>query len=118
MAILAMLEHGQDARGTVRGASTAGLDCWLAIRQLRGYTPSMKTTVSIPGEIYHAAEQLARLAKKSRSRLYADALREYLVRHAPDEVTEAMNRAIAEGDEDKDLFASATARRILERSEW
>jgi metal-responsive CopG/Arc/MetJ family transcriptional regulator len=78
----------------------------------------MKTAVSMPDEIYQGVERLARRTKKSRSRLYSDALKEYLVRHAPDEVTEAMNRACAEAGEAKDPFASAAARRILKRSEW
>ena len=78
----------------------------------------MKTAVSIADEVYEGAERPARRAKKSRSRLYGDALREYLARHAPDEVTEAMNRACAEVGEAKDPFVSTAARRILERSEW
>ncbi len=78
----------------------------------------MKTAISIPDEVYQGAELLARRTKKSRSRLYGEALREYLARHAPDEVTEAMNRACAEVGESKDRFVSAAARRILERSEW
>ena len=78
----------------------------------------MKTAISIPDEVYQGAERLARRTKKSRSRLYGEALKEYLARHAPDEVTEAMNRACAEVGETKDLFVSAVAHRILERSEW
>ncbi|MGD0694993.1 MAG: ribbon-helix-helix protein, CopG family [Terriglobia bacterium] len=78
----------------------------------------MKTAISIPDEVYEAAERLARRTKKSRSRLYSDAIKEYLARHAPDEVTEAMNRACAEAGEVKDAFVSSAARRILERSEW
>jgi metal-responsive CopG/Arc/MetJ family transcriptional regulator len=78
----------------------------------------MKTAVSIPDELYQGAERLARRTKKSRSRLYGDALKEYLARHAPDEVTEAMNRACAEAGNARDRFVSAAARRILERSEW
>jgi len=78
----------------------------------------MKTVVSIPDEVFRGAERLARRAKTSRSRLYGDALREYLARHAPDEVTETMNRAVAEVGEANDPFVSAAARRILERSEW
>ncbi len=78
----------------------------------------MKTAVSIPDEVYEGAERLARRTKKSRSRLFSEALREYLARHAPDEVTEAMNRACAEAGEAKDPFVSSAARRILERSEW
>ncbi len=78
----------------------------------------MKTAISIPDEVYQGAERLARRTKKSRSRVYGDALKEYLARHAPDEVTEAMNRACAEVGETKDPFVSSAARRILERSEW
>ena len=78
----------------------------------------MKTAVSIPDEVYHGAERLARRSRKSRSRLYGDALREYLARHAPDEVTEAMNRAVSEVGEEKDAFVSAATLRTLESSEW
>jgi metal-responsive CopG/Arc/MetJ family transcriptional regulator len=74
----------------------------------------MRTAVSIPDDIYQSAERLARRTKRSRSRLYGDALREYLARHAPDEVTEAMNRACAEAGEAKDPFVSSAAQRILE----
>jgi metal-responsive CopG/Arc/MetJ family transcriptional regulator len=90
----------------------------LVTRQLLGYTTGMKTAVSIPDDLYQGAERLARRTKKSRSRLFSDALREYLAHHAPDEVTEAMNRACAEVGETKDLFVSSAARRTLERSEW
>jgi len=78
----------------------------------------MKTAVSIPDEVYEGAERLARRTKKSRSRLFSDALKEYLARHAPDEVTEAMNRACAEAGQARNPFVSSAARRILERSEW
>ncbi|HMD97643.1 MAG TPA: ribbon-helix-helix protein, CopG family [Terriglobia bacterium] len=86
----------------------------------------MKTAVSIPDEVYERAERLARQTKKSRSRLFSEALREFLARHAPDEVTEAMNRACAEagtgvnarGGEGKDPFVASAARRVLERTEW
>ena len=78
----------------------------------------MKTAISIPDEVFRAAERHARRARKSRSQLYAEALSEYLARHAPDEVTEAMNKVVAELNEPIDPFVAAAARRILERSEW
>jgi len=78
----------------------------------------MKTAISIPDEVYQGAELLARRTMKSRSRLYGDALREYLARHAPDAVTEAMNRDCAEVGETQDPVVSSDAHRILERSEW
>jgi metal-responsive CopG/Arc/MetJ family transcriptional regulator len=78
----------------------------------------MKTAVSVPDEVFRAAERQARRVKKSRSQLYAEALSEYLARHAPEEVTEAMNRVLEKLREPTDSFVSAAARRVLERSEW
>lgn len=78
----------------------------------------MKTAVSVPDDVFEQAERLARRTKKSRSQLFSEALREYVARHAPDEVTETMNRVWAEVDGEADEFVSSAARRILERSEW
>jgi len=83
-----------------------------------GYTIGMKTAVSVPHEVFEQAERLARRTKKSRSRLFSEALREYVARHAPDEVTNAMNRVCDNIGEGKDPFVSAAARRTLERIEW
>ncbi len=83
-----------------------------------GYTPGMKTAISLPDDVFRAAERLARRARKSRSQLYAEALREYLARHAPDEVTQAWDRVIEAIPQPTDPFVTAAARRILERSEW
>lgn len=83
------------------------------------YTNSMKTAVSLPDGLFRAAEQQAKRARKSRSRLYADALAEYLARHAPDEVTEAMNRVLDRlGPAAVDPFTSYTAQTIFELTEW
>jgi len=68
--------------------------------------------------VFRAAERHARRARKSRSQLYAEALSEYLSRHAPDEVTEAMNHVIDQLNKPTDPFVTAAARRILEQSEW
>jgi hypothetical protein len=79
----------------------------------------MKTAVSIPDEVFQGAERLARRTKKSRSQLFSDALREYVARHAPDEVTEAMDQVCAQlGRSSDDGFVSSAARRVLERTEW
>jgi hypothetical protein len=78
----------------------------------------MKTTVSIPDDVFERAELLARRTKKSRSQLFSDAVSEYLARHAPEEVTDAMDRVCRELVPPKDKFVSAAARRVLERSEW
>lgn len=78
----------------------------------------MKTAISLPDDVFEAAERQARRARKSRSQLYAEAISEYLARHAPDEVTEAMNRVVDEVQEAPDPFVAEAARRTLERTEW
>ena len=82
----------------------------------------MKTAVSIPDDVFESADRLARHTKRSRSRLFSDALREYVARHSPDNITEAMNRVCdtvsGERDEPLDPFAVEAAQRILERSQW
>jgi hypothetical protein len=65
----------------------------------------MKTAVSIPDDVFQGAERLARRTKRSRSRLFSDALREYLARHPPEEVTEAMNKACDEIGETEDALS-------------
>jgi len=50
--------------------------------------------------------------------LFSDALQEYLARHTPDKVTEAMDRTLAQIGEEEDSFVSSAARRVLERSKW
>lgn len=77
----------------------------------------MKTAVSIPDDIFEGAERLARRTRRSRSRLFSDALKEYLARHSPDEIKEAMDRTCAEIGE-TDAFVTAAGLRTLERSDW
>lgn len=78
----------------------------------------MKTAVSIPDDVFLDADRIARRAKKSRSQLYSDALREYIARHEPDEVTEAMNRVVDSLDQPVDPFVRLAGRRTLLRNEW
>lgn len=78
----------------------------------------MKTAVSIPDDVFEKVERLARRAKRSRSEVFSAALREYVARHAPDEVTEAINRACEQIGDQADEFVSAASRRILEKTEW
>jgi metal-responsive CopG/Arc/MetJ family transcriptional regulator len=78
----------------------------------------MKTAISIPDDIFAGAERLARRTRRSRSQLFSDALKEYLARHGIDEVTEAMDRVCMEVGGHTDAFVSASARRVLKRTEW
>jgi len=92
--------------------------CWLDQGVSDGYTQGMKTAISVPDDVFEKAERLARRMRKSRSQLYSHALDEYVARHAPDRVTEAMDRVCATLGQPTDSFVSTASRRILERSDW
>ncbi|MHB0981290.1 MAG: hypothetical protein ACYC5Q_14690 [Thermoleophilia bacterium] len=76
----------------------------------------MKTAISIPDDLFDDAEKLARAQKKSRSRLYGDAVREYVARHSADRITEALDQVSAATPSESD-FATTAARRVLEQSD-
>jgi len=82
------------------------------------YTSGMKTAISLPDAIFREADRLARRLGKSRSRLYQEAVAEYLARHEPEAITEALDRVAAEVAPGPDPLVAAAARRLLERSEW
>lgn len=78
----------------------------------------MKTAISVPDPIFDEAERMARRMKRSRSELYSTALADYLARHTPDQVTEAMNRTLSALGNDADEFVATASHRTLEHSEW
>src|SRR5258708_1728156 len=101
------------------GACSGNIENTSKVQQReRGYTKSMKTAISIPDDLFQGAERLAQRTQKSRSQLFSDAIREYVARHAPEDITDAMDRVCAEMGNSTDEFVSSAARRILEKSEW
>jgi metal-responsive CopG/Arc/MetJ family transcriptional regulator len=78
----------------------------------------MKTAISIPDAVFEEAERLASELHTSRSQLYSRALQEFVARHAPDRVTEAMNRVVEAVGSEVDEFSRRAARRVLEQVEW
>ena len=83
-----------------------------------GYTPGMKTAVSVPDDVFDSAERLARREHRSRSDVYSAALRDYVARHSPDEVTETLDRVVGDLGGSIDPFVARAGARILENSEW
>jgi len=78
----------------------------------------MKTAVSLPDKLFKAAERLAVRQRKSRSRLYADALAEYVVRHESRTVTQRINEVLASADEPMDPLVREATDTILRRTVW
>jgi len=77
----------------------------------------MKTAISVPNDLFADAERLARRLKKSRSRMYAEAVAEYVARHDADAVTAKLNEVLGEHPEG-DQFVDTASRVVLRRTEW
>ncbi len=78
----------------------------------------MKTAISLPESVFEEAEKFAHRVKKSRSQLYVVALKEYLSRHASDNITEAINGVCDLLGEQNSSFTTFAAQKILEKEPW
>lgn len=58
----------------------------------------MKTAISLPDDLFEAADDLADKLGVSRSQLYASALSDYVAHHNQSEVTERLNAVYGEAD--------------------
>jgi metal-responsive CopG/Arc/MetJ family transcriptional regulator len=82
------------------------------------YDNGMKTAISLPDDLFETADALAERLGVSRSRLYADAVAEYLAKHRDDKITQRLNAVY--GEEDGSLAANLrrAQARSLKAEEW
>lgn len=78
----------------------------------------MKTAISVPDDVFESVERLARRERRSRSEIYSTAVREYVARHAPDEIVDALDAVVAEVAAAPEAFVARAGTRILEQSDW
>jgi metal-responsive CopG/Arc/MetJ family transcriptional regulator len=78
----------------------------------------MKTAISLPDELFKAAETLAGRMGVSRSRLYANALEEYIDRHQARRVSERLDAVYGAESSSVDPSIRAAQARVLKRPEW
>jgi len=78
----------------------------------------MKTAISLPESVFREAERFARRVRKTRSKLYAEAIAEYLARHAPNDITESMNEVCDRIGVPAEEFQDRAARQILSEEKW
>ncbi|MEO7520521.1 MAG: type II toxin-antitoxin system VapB family antitoxin [Gemmatimonas sp.] len=78
----------------------------------------MKTAISLPDDLFTEADVLAKSLGKTRSRLVAEALAEYVAKHRHAEVTERLNAVYAVEDGRLDPYLAEAARRTLAANEW
>jgi len=78
----------------------------------------MKSARAIPKTLEAKVARVARQLRKAPRLVLKEAVDEYVARHDPEAVTEAMNRVAKLVDTRPDPCVAGAARRILERTEW
>jgi hypothetical protein len=78
----------------------------------------MKPPQAIPKTLEAKVARVARRLRKPPRQVLKEAIDEYVARHDPQAVTEAMNRIAELLDTRPDPGVDRAARRILERSDW
>ena len=78
--------------------------------------PTTKTAVSIDTATYEKADELAQLKGISRSRLYTEALEQYVKRHRNQELLERINASYEdELDEEEEAILRTMARHMRDQ---
>jgi len=78
----------------------------------------MKTAISIDKKLFDDAENYSSAIGISRSRLYCEAIREYIQNHTPDIVTEKLNSYYDKHESRLDADIKEAACRLLDKEDW
>lgn len=78
----------------------------------------MKTAISLPDDLFAAAESLATRLGLSRSGLYAAALEDYVARHQARRVSERLDAVYGAQESGVDPAVARAQRDVLRRAEW
>jgi hypothetical protein len=78
----------------------------------------MKTTLSVPDELFDAAETLGKRLGVSRSRLYAMALADFVAKHQSRKVTARLDSVYAAGESRLDPKLRRLQARSLPHESW
>ena len=78
----------------------------------------MKTAISIPDDVFDAADEMAERLGMSRSQLYATAVREYLEAHRSRGVTARLDLVYETRDSSLDLRVAEAQMASLDDEDW
>lgn len=78
----------------------------------------MKTAISLPDQLFMAAESLAESMGISRSRLYATALEDYIARHHAYPVKERLDAVYSTESSEMDPAIKTAQKHALKSSDW
>lgn len=78
----------------------------------------MKTAISIPDELFREADAYAKRHGASRSKLYSDAVAEYLEKRRREDITARLNEVLAETPNDLDPVIARMQAASIGPSDW
>jgi metal-responsive CopG/Arc/MetJ family transcriptional regulator len=78
----------------------------------------MKTAISLPDPLFHAAEQFAQAHGLSRSELFARALQTYLQAYQAHSITETLNQIYAAEESALDPRLMRAQAQVLTKEDW
>ena len=78
----------------------------------------MKTAISMPDSVFHAAESLAKRLGVSRSELFRKAVEAYIETHKHEKVREALDDVYAEESSSLDEALAQMQRTSLDKEDW
>ena len=83
------------------------------------YTRHMKTAISLPDDLFEAAEKMARRLKISRSELYQRAIAHFLQQQSSDIVRESLDRVYSKkSNRGLDPMVRALSEKIIMEEDW
>jgi metal-responsive CopG/Arc/MetJ family transcriptional regulator len=78
----------------------------------------MKTAISIPDNLFIAADQYAQAHGFSRSNLYAKAIASFLEQHPKNYITDQLNKIYEKNSSELDSKISAIQFNSINKEEW
>ena len=78
----------------------------------------MKTAISVPDEVFEAADRTAKKLGVSRSELYSIAVYEYIERHKVEDVTSRLNDLYASENSVLDEYLGHMQGKTIKKEEW
>ena len=78
----------------------------------------MKVAVSIPDDVFEAAEEASARMRVPRSRLYAEAIRAYVKAHSGEDITRRLNEVYSRESSGLDTEAEGATLEALGQETW
>jgi metal-responsive CopG/Arc/MetJ family transcriptional regulator len=78
----------------------------------------MKVAISIPDDVFEAAEEASARLRIPRSRFYADAVRAYARAHSGEEVTRQLNEVFSHEASKLESEAEDASLEVLRQEKW